>query len=273
MHSYIWQYADEYKKLGMPVEDNVKLLNASNPNIETLRRSMIPTQLCQAKVNTGYAPSFGIFEIGRTVDGVDENGLAKEHKKLCITLFSKTEDVQTLYFRLRDMLCVASDDIFHKPLTFAAMTATHAYEHPKNLNAVMLDGQTLGEIGVVHPTVGKNIDKKASIVFAEIDVKQLAEIVPAPIVYSEPSRFPGMEQDLTFVAEKCQPILDAVSAEHSPLIRKLTVLGTYTDIAGKTITIRLSFSHPERTLQREEVQNVVDSIVARLEAQSISLKK
>ncbi len=273
VHSYIWQYADEYKKLGMPVEDNVKLLNASNPNIETLRRSMIPTQLCQAKVNTGYAPSFGIFEIGRTVDGVDENGLAKEHKKLCITLFSKTEDVQTLYFRLRDMLCVAADDIFHKPLTFAAMTATHAYEHPKNLNAVMLDGQTLGEIGVVHPTVGKNIDKKASIVFAEIDVKLLAEIVPAPIVYSEPSRFPGMEQDLTFVAEKCQPILDAVSAEHSPLIRKLTVLGTYTDIAGKTITIRLSFSHPERTLQREEVQNVVDSIVARLEAQGISLKK
>ena len=273
VHSYIWQYADEYKKLGMPVEDNVKLLNASNPNIETLRRSMIPTQLCQVKVNTGYAPSFGIFEIGRTVDGVDENGLAREYKKLCITLFSKTEDVQTLYFRLRDMLCVAADDLFHKPLTFASMTATHAYEHPKNLNAVMMDGQTLGEIGVVHPTVGNNIDKKASIVFAEINVKQLAKMVPAPIVYSEPSRFPGMEQDLTFVAEKCKPILDAVSAEHSPLIRKLTVLGTYTDIAGKTITIRLSFSHPERTLQREEVQNVVDSIVARLGAQGISLKK
>lgn len=273
VHSYIWQYADEYKKLGMPVEDNVKLLNASNPNIETLRRSMIPTQLCQVKVNTGYAPSFGIFEIGRTVDGVDENGLAREYKKLCITLFSKTEDVQTLYFRLRDMLCVAADDLFHKPLTFASMTATHAYEHPKNLNAVMMDGQTLGEIGIVHPTVGNNIDKKASIVFAEINVKQLAKMVPAPIVYSEPSRFPGMEQDLTFVAEKCKPILDAVSAEHSPLIRKLTVLGTYTDIAGKTITIRLSFSHPERTLQREEVQNVVDSIVARLGAQGISLKK
>lgn len=52
VHSYIWQYADDYKKLGIAVEDNVKLLNASNPNIETLRRSMIPTQLCQVKVNT-----------------------------------------------------------------------------------------------------------------------------------------------------------------------------------------------------------------------------
>ncbi len=56
-----------------------------------------------------------------------------------------------------------------------------------------------------------------------------------------------MEQDLTFVVNRCQPILDAVKAENSPLVQKVTVLGTYSDITGKTITIRLSFSHPERT--------------------------
>ena len=106
-------------------------------NIETLRRSMIPTQLCQVKGNTGYAPSFGIFEIGHVIDGVDENKLAKEHKKLCVTLFSKVDNVETLYFRLRDMLCVAVSDILHKDLSFHAMTATHSYEHPKNLNAIV----------------------------------------------------------------------------------------------------------------------------------------
>ena len=273
VHSYIWQYADDYKKLGIAVEDNVKLLNASNPNIETLRRSMIPTQLCQVKGNTGYAPSFGIFEIGHVVDGVDENKLAKEHKKLCVTLFSKVDNVETLYFRLRDMLCVAVSDILHKDLSFHAMTATHSYEHPKNLNAIVLDGVDLGEIGVAHPVVGKNIDKKAAIVFAEIDTEALASIAPAPIVYREPSRFPGMEQDLTFVVNRCQPILDAVKAENSPLVQKVTVLGTYSDITGKTITIRLSFSHPERTLTRDEVQAVVDGVVARLKGQGIELKK
>ena len=273
VHSYIWQYADDYKKLGIAVEDNVKLLNASNPNIETLRRSMIPTQLCQVKGNTGYAPSFGIFEIGHVIDGVDENKLAKEHKKLCVTLFSKVDNVETLYFRLRDMLCVAVSDILHKDLSFHAMTATHSYEHPKNLNAIVLDGVELGEIGVAHPVVGKNIDKKAAIVFAEIDMEALASIAPAPIVYREPSRFPGMEQDLTFVVNRCQPILDAVKAENSPLVQKVTVLGTYSDITGKTITIRLSFSHPERTLTRDEVQAVVDGVVARLKGQGIELKK
>ncbi len=65
VHSYIWAYADEQKALGIPVEENVRLLNATNPNIETLRRSMIPTQLCQVKTNVGYAQDFGIFEVGR----------------------------------------------------------------------------------------------------------------------------------------------------------------------------------------------------------------
>ena len=109
VHSYIWAYYDEYKALGLAVEDNVKLLNATNPNIETLRRSMIPTQLCQVRGNTAFAPSFGIFEIGRTVDGLDENGMCREYKKLAITLFSKTDSTETLYLSLRDMLAVLAE--------------------------------------------------------------------------------------------------------------------------------------------------------------------
>ena len=91
VHSYVWQYYDEYKALGIEIEDNIKLQNATNPNIETIRKSIIPTQLCQVKVNTSYAPDFGIFEVGRTVDGLKADGMCDEHKKLCDTLFSKTK--------------------------------------------------------------------------------------------------------------------------------------------------------------------------------------
>ena len=104
VHSYVWQYADEYKKLGMEVEENIKLANSTNPNIETIRRSIIPTQLCQVNYNTGYSTDFGIFEVGRVVEGLKEDGLCDEHKKLCVTLFSKTKSLETLYFELRDML-------------------------------------------------------------------------------------------------------------------------------------------------------------------------
>ena len=192
VHSYIWEYSDEYKKLGIVTEPNVKLLNATNPNIETIRKSMIPTQLCQIKTNSSYAPSFGIFEIGRTVDGIDENNLCREHKKLAVTLFSKTETTETLYFKLIRMISVAVDDIKHKSLSFTAKETGLNYIHPKNFNAIVCDGKEIGEIGVVHPEVLKNIDKKANVVFLEVDMKDLVETENAGIKYAEASKYPSI---------------------------------------------------------------------------------
>lgn len=273
VHSYIWAYYDEYKALGLAVEDNVKLLNATNPNIETLRRSMIPTQLCQVRGNTAFAPSFGIFEIGRTVDGLDENGMCREYKKLAITLFSKTDSTETLYLSLRDMLAVLAADIKHKRLTFAAAQASHDYQHPRNLNTVLCDGVAFGELGVVHPTVAKKIDKKAAIVYAEIDVRAFSEIADAGIVYREPSRFPGMEVDLSFVSETYAPIGAAIEAANCPWIQDVDVVDTYRDESGKSITVRLVFSDDQRTLKREEVMEVADQIIESLSKQNIALKQ
>ncbi|MBQ6789640.1 MAG: phenylalanine--tRNA ligase subunit beta [Clostridia bacterium] len=272
VHSYLWAYHDDYKKLGMEVEDNVKILNATNPNLETLRRSIVPTQLCQVKVNTGYAPEFGIFEIGRVVNGLKADGLCDERKKLAITLFSKTASVKELYFRLRDMIAVAIDEMRHREITFAPIEAAHDYQHPKNLNAVICDGVALGEIGIVHPAVSKKIDKKASIVYAELDVALISEIADAGIHYEEASKYPGMEVDLTFLSDSYAPIKAAIASENSPLIKKVGVVDLYAGEEGNSITVRITFSCDDRTLTREEVQAVSDSIVAKLAADGISMK-
>lgn len=273
VHSYVWAYYDEYKALGIEVEDNIKLVNATNPNIETIRKSIVPTQFCQVRQNTSFAPDFGVFEIGRTVEGVDENNLCMEHKKLCMTLFSKTKSAEELYFELAKMLSVVADDVKHKPLAFALMAATHSYQHPRNLNAVLCDGVVLGEIGLAHPSVVKKIDKKAAVVYAEIDVQAFSALADAGIHYKEPSRFPSMEADLSFVSDSYAPIGKAIEGVNSPLIQSVEVVDTYRDAVGKSITTRLVFSHPERTLKREEVAEVVDTIVAALAKDGIALKQ
>lgn len=140
LHSYVWAYYDEYKALGIEVEDNIKLVNATNPNIETIRNSVIPTQLCQVKYNTSYSTDFGVFEIGRVANGLKDDGLVDEHKMLAVTLFSKTKSVEKLYFELRDMLATLADNIKHKSIDFEPAKQMHSYEHPRNLNTVICDG-------------------------------------------------------------------------------------------------------------------------------------
>ena len=273
LHSYVWAYYDEYKALGIEVEDNIKLVNATNPNIETIRNSIVPTQLCQVKYNTSYAPDFGVFEIGRVAKGLKSDGLVDEHKMLAITLFSKTKSVEKLYFQLRDMLATFTDNIKHKSLDYAPAAKAHSYEHPRNLNKIICDGRELGTIGIVHPVVSKKLDKKASIVFAEIDIQEFAQIANSSISYEEPSKYPAMEIDLSFVTDKFAPIKAAIEDAKSNLVKKIEVVDTYCDGDAKSITTRITFSHPEKTLTREEVMDIVNTVIDKLDLQGIKLKK
>lgn len=273
LHSYIWAYYDEYKALDIEVEDNVELINATNPNIKTIRKSIVPTQLCQIKYNTNYESDFSVFEVGRTVEGLNNDNLCNEHKKLAVTIFSKTKETEQVYFELIDILSVLADDIKHEKLTFKKKEATSSYQHTKNLNTIICCGKEIGEIGIVNSSVSKKIDKKANIVYAEIDMDEFSKINNAGIVYDEPSKFPGIEIDLSFVSDKFEPINNAILNEKCELIKNVRVYDVYQDENGKSITVRMTFSHPEKTLTKEEVSETVNSIINNLDKNNIKLKQ
>ena len=272
LHSYVWAYHDEYKALGMDVEKNVELINAANPNIKTLRRSIVPTQLCQVKYNTSYASDFSVFEIGRVVNGFNDNGLCNESKKLAVTLYSKTKSTEEIYFELKDILSVLADDIKHNTLTFEKKENAHSYQHPKNLYTVICDGMILGEIGIVNSAVSKKIDKKANIVYAEIDTDAFAAVTDLGISYVEPTKFPEIEIDLSFVSDKFAPIAEKIAEQNCSLIRDVSVADVYNDENGKSITVKIIFSHPERTLTKDEVAEVTDKLIEDLANVGITLK-
>ena len=275
VHSYVWAYYDEQRELGIPVEPNIRLANATNPNIETIRRSMIPTQLCQLRANTGYSPEFGIFEIGRVVEGVDENNLCIEKKMLAVTLFSREKDVRDLYFRLRDILAVVADDVKHKTLEFKTAEATHSYEHPVNLNTVLLDGKEIGRIGIVHPTVGKKLDPKAAVVFAEIDMEAFADTKNASIIYDEPSKFPPMDYDLSVVVPSgvfFSDLAECWKGEGEEILKNVRIVDTYDTELFHSVTVRFEFSSNERTLSSAEVQAIMDRIVENLKGINVNLR-
>ncbi len=276
VHSYVWAYYDELKELGIPVEDNIKLLNATNPNIETIRRSIIPTQLCQIKSNLGYAPVFGIFEIGRVVEGLNVDNLCNEKKKLAITIYSKSKDIKPYYFKLRDVLATLADDIKHKSLTYKKAEPEHSYEHPVNLNEIILDGKTIGKIGIVHPVVAKKIDKKGSVVYAEIDIEEFSSAANSSIKYSEPSKFPPMTYDLSVELKKgiyFADLMDCWKGLGEDILKGVKIVDTYDTETIHSITIRFEFSSNERTLESGEVQDIMDKVIDNLNGIGVKLRQ
>ena len=275
LHSYVWAYTDELKNIGIETEDNIRLLNATNPNIETIRNSLIPTQLCQIKTNVGYAPDFGIFEVGRAVTEMTEDNLCVEKKFLAVTLYSKTRGVRELYFELRDILAVIASDVKNRQLGFEKIEPRHAYEHPVNLNAIVLDGKQIGVIGIPHPAVGKKIDKKAAIVFAEMDMQAFADAENAPIVYDEPSKFPPIDYDISVVIPKGVLFADMEECwknEGCGILKSAKPVDSYDTELFHSETIRFVFSSRERTLSSAEVQEIMDRIIANLAKIDVKLR-
>ena len=203
---------------------------------------------------------------------MDEKNLAREHRMLGITLYSRVQGAEALYMRLRDALCELVDTLRRWQLSFSALEACESWQHPKNLNALLADGRQIGYLGTLHPSVLAKLDEKAQVVYAEVDMDLLTAVPMGDFIYRVPSRYPGMEQDLTVLCDRYEPIAKAVEAVGSPLLQKLAVVSTFADAQGKSISVRLFFSHPDRTLTGEEVQQVMEAIVARLHDAGYRLK-
>ena len=103
-------------------------------------------------------------------------------------------------------------------------------------------------------------------------MNKLVSVENAGIHYVEAPKYPTIDVDVTFLCQKYEPIANAIKEVNSSLIKKEAVTDTYEDENGKSITVRLTFMHEERTLTKDEVMEIVDKIVEILKAQGITMK-
>lgn len=269
VQSYIWSDLAKNRELGIRTPENVRIINAQTPDHQYLRVSMIPTLLSFTKDNRGYADTFGIFEIGHTVEGKKENGYCNEYKKLGAVLFSRTESEETLFYRMRDAVAEIATDLLHKSATFRrAEENLPDYAHPQNVYDVLIDGEVLGTLSVPHPTVREAIDKKANLAFFEINTQKFSCHKAEPIRYAEPSKFPAIDIDMTFRADLSAVDFDAVkraAKEASPaLLSDVKMQDAYETEGAETLTLRFSFLSRERTLTKQELAPETEKIAAAL---------
>ncbi len=277
VHSYIWSDSKRNAELGIKTEDNVRVINAQTPDHAYLRRTMIPTLLSFVKENKSYSDSFGIFEIGHVVDGLREDGTCNEKNKLGVVLYSKTESEEALFLRVRDIALELVSDILHRPASFVSIEARYDFCHPVNSFAVLADGSEVGIISVPHPTVLTNVDKKCAVSFLEIETESFSCVERGSAKYREPSKFPEIDIDMTFNANASELVFDSVSAKAKTaaggILADVRVADIYDEGEGRSaVTLRFSFVSNERTLTKQELSPIVDSIVASLVSEGLTVK-
>ncbi len=266
VHSYIWSDEGKNKDLGINTPDNVRIINAQTSDHKYLRVSVVPTLLSFVKENKGYSDSFGIFEIGHSVEGLKNNGYCNEVNKLAVVLYSKTCSEEELFMRARDAVSEIVGDILHKSASYRVKNDGFDFTHPANTFAVLADGVEVGYISVPHPTVLKNIDKKCSVAFFEIKTLDFASVPASSIKYKEPSKFPAIDIDVTFDVDDLSAIvfdelLSTAKAAAGDILEDVKVKDVYTSEDGAVaLTLRFTFLSRERTLTKQELAPQTESI-------------
>ena len=95
-----------------------------------------------------------------------------------------------------------------------------------------------------------------------------SSISEKPLAYKEPSRYPGIDIDLSFSASVGS--LDFAAIEKAArevageYLKTVSLTDLYDGENGESVTLRFGFSSSEKTLARTEIQPAVDAIVSAL---------
>ena len=265
-------------QIGIEVEDNVKIINSMSTDWTILRRNMTPTLLSMVQDNRRFADRFGIFEIARVVEGLKTDGQCNERKKLGVVVFDKVNSEKEAYLGLVDVMRTLGTVLKNEALTVVNETAEKPWQHPVNTAGVYLGGKRIGFVSVVHPSVVDKIDKKAAVICAEIDMDLFSAYAGTAVSYVEPSKFPGVEYDLSLLVGKDQPyaeIMAIVDAQKCPLLLGYRPVDEYRDASlgdKRSMTVRFTFGAFDRTLSGQEVQEQIDALTARFTEAGIALK-
>ena len=167
-----------------------------------------------------------------------------------------------------------ADQLRHTEPKFTRIAPAHAWQHPKNTSEISVNGQTIGVLCTLHPSNLKKIDKNAAVVCIEIDMADFESSKANALKFSEPSRFPGVDYDLSLVTngKKYSEISSAWENESIPELDGVKLVDTYELDGEMSITLRFAFSSSERTLSMEEIQKHIDKIIANLTGLGVTLR-
>lgn len=153
---------------------------------------------------------------------------------------------------------------------FTFAPGQHPALHPGQTARIERDGREVGYLGALHPELVKSLglDRPVfvfELVLGEVSIGRLPK-------FRELSRFPEVRRDLALVADLAVPasaVLDVIRENAGEWLTDLRLFDVYQgkgiDPHRKSLAVGLTWQHPSRTLNDDEVNATTHAILTSLE--------
>ena len=148
--------------------------------------------------------------------------------------------------------------------------------HPGQTAEINVNGEAVGIVGKIHPSVCKD-----AVYVMEINLDKLLAKKVGKLKYKEISKFPNVKKDVAFVMDKNIPSKDietVIKKAGGSLLTNIEVFDVYTgENVGeneKSIAYSLTFNDSKKTLTDEEINGLFEKIITTVENKcGVTLRK
>ena len=277
--SYILVNDKEATKYTTDDVETVKLLDPMTEERNTLRYSMIPSLVKIYEYNKARSQKdVSIFEIGKGFYKKDEQ--YGENLKLCALMtgerYLSVKSKQVDFYDIKGVAEELLDYLgYGGRYSFVVKDELPQEFHPYQTAQISVNNDIVGIIGKLHPNCTKD-----NVYVLEINLDKLLEKKTGKMKYKEISKFPSVKKDLAVVIDK-----DITSEEIAKQIKKLAgnlllgskIFDVYTgeniEESKKSIAYSLEFGATDRTLTDDEINAILEKIIAGLEKQGAIIRK
>lgn len=151
--------------------------------------------------------------------------------------------------------------------------------HPGRQAEIMYEGAHLGYLGEVHPMVAANYDMKTRVYVAVLDMPEVTPFATYDRKYEGIAKYPAVTRDLSMVVPKNIMVgqIEAIIKQRGGKnLEKYELFDIYEgdQIAEgfKSVAYSLSFRSKEKTLEENEINNVMKKILNGLDSLGIQLR-
>ncbi|BAP44652.1 phenylalanyl-tRNA synthetase subunit beta [Pseudomonas sp. StFLB209] len=153
---------------------------------------------------------------------------------------------------------------------FTFKAGKHPALHPGQTALIERDGREVGYLGALHPELAKQLGLDRPVFVFELVLAEVAEgRLPK---FSELSRFPEVRRDLALLADRdvaASAVLDVIRENAGEWLTDLRLFDVYQgkgiDPHRKSLAVGLTWQHPSRTLNDDEVNATTLAILTSLE--------
>jgi len=273
--SYSFVDREQQRRL-LDRDDAITLLNPISSELGVMRQTLLVSLLSTLQYNLKRQQQrVRIFESGRIYR--NDNGISQEPviAACCYgNLYPEQWDIKNntgSFFDIKGDIEALFRVIGHD-LRPEYRVVRHPTLHPGRSAEIMLNNQSIGILGAVHPAILKSLDIVQEVLVFELKLAAFSKKITP--IYRQLSKFPSIRRDLSIVLDSQIPaveVLNCVRSNASELLENLELFDLYIgegiDIGKKSLTLGLTFQGTSSTLIDKEVDDLVTNILRALQSQ------